>query len=508
MPSDIFNIHFNIFVPLNSINFKIEMFMNKNIKYYFLYFYKKYYDEYINILKENKKTNKIFIEYIEEIIKNHIGEEKYNDFIEEASEEINMDELKKIKKEYEKIKKEENKLIEFGIDFDDEDSDSVNILKAFYKLYINKTYFPPLSENTQEIIKYFNDYKKETPRQNLNKMVKSKKSNEVDINLDKLEQLFNQIKMYIDEGENDIHFLTSIINSKLKRIKKYIKNGLNIYIPFIGISSAGKSTILNCLVGYNLFPESDTECTTRGIIIKYGKSVKLYEVKIESENNFYVFQKDKLISQGVDKVREYLKCLNYQYGKNESKYFYLITTPIKYFDDFKFTPTLQKKIFLIDLPGSDTLNNKFNEHYKTERTPYEKLIDISSSFVFINRGRKICDTTNKKLLNLAYNIINDNSSLGPDYLKNCLFVINMFQSLDDKEKDISDIKKDISSVIFDYKEDQQKYKDLIHASLFDAKSYMEYLNESEKLCNKKNIFLRLKNEYIEKKRKNFSKFCL
>ena len=84
----------------------------------------------------------------------------------------------------------------------------------------------------------------------------------------------------------------------------------------------------------------------------------------------------------------------------------------------------------------------------------------------------------------------------------------MFQQLDDKEKDISDIKKDISSVIFDYKEDQQKYKEIIHASLFDAKAYMEYLNESEKLCNKKNIFLRLKNEFIEKQRKNFTQFCL
>ena len=84
----------------------------------------------------------------------------------------------------------------------------------------------------------------------------------------------------------------------------------------------------------------------------------------------------------------------------------------------------------------------------------------------------------------------------------------MFQPLDDKEKDISDIQKDISSVIFDCQEDHQKYKEIIHASLFDAKAYMEYLNESEKLSNKKNIFIRLKNEFIEKKRKNFTKFCL
>ena len=243
------------------------------------------------------------------------------------------------------MRKQENRLIEFGIDFDDEDSDSISILKAFYKLYINKIYFPSLSGNTQEIINYFNNYKKPTPNPNKNKIVKFKKINGIDTNLEKLEKIFKEIKMYIDEDKNDIISLKSIINSKLRRINKYIKNGLNIYIPFIGISSAGKSTILNCLIGYNLFPESDAECTTRGIIIKYGKHMKLYEVKIESENNFYVFEKDKLISQGIDKVREYLKCLNYQYGKDESKYFYLITTPIKYFDDYKFTPTLKKKFF-------------------------------------------------------------------------------------------------------------------------------------------------------------------
>lgn len=66
IPSNIFNLHYNVFVPLNSIDFKIEMLMKEKVKYYFLYFYRRYYEEYIMETKEIRKT---FIEYIEEKIK-------------------------------------------------------------------------------------------------------------------------------------------------------------------------------------------------------------------------------------------------------------------------------------------------------------------------------------------------------------------------------------------------------------------------------------------------------
>ena len=175
--------------------------------------------------------------------------------------------------------------------------------------------------------------------------------------------------------------------------------------------------------------------------------------------------------------------MNYQYGKDESKYFYLIKTPIKFFDDYKFSDELKEKILLIDLPGSDTSQNKFNEHDQTERTVYEKLLDISSSFVFVNKDRTITDLDNKKILNNTYQTINDNSSLGQDYLKNCLFIINMFNKLTDNEKDINKIKKDLSNIIFDNEDERNENLRSINACLFNAKKYMEFLNEKEKICN-------------------------
>ena len=112
---------------------------------------------------------------------------------------------------------------------------------------IDKQYFPPISENTKEIIKYFKDYKKETIKSNnTNKKKEKSLMNQCCEDLDKV---FNDIKLYIDNKECEKLF--SIINIKSQIIKKFIKNGKNIYIPFIGTSNAGKSTILNALIGYN-----------------------------------------------------------------------------------------------------------------------------------------------------------------------------------------------------------------------------------------------------------------
>ena len=85
--SDIFNIDFNVFVPLNSIQFNIEMYMKKDIKYYFLYYYRKYYDNYV-IVSGNKDIELTFIDFLENEIKKNIGEAQYEDFIEEAKEDL------------------------------------------------------------------------------------------------------------------------------------------------------------------------------------------------------------------------------------------------------------------------------------------------------------------------------------------------------------------------------------------------------------------------------------
>ena len=46
-----------------------------------------------------------------------------------------------------------------------------------------------------------------------------------------------------------------------------------------------------------------------------------------------------------------------QIWDDENELFYLVKTPIKYFDDNNFDEELKNKIFLVDLPGCDTNEN-------------------------------------------------------------------------------------------------------------------------------------------------------
>ena len=48
----------------------------------------------------------------------------------------------------------------------------------------------------------------------------------------------------------------------------------NIFIPFLGASNSGKTTILNGIIGRNILPTHLNECTKSGIIILDSKNTQ------------------------------------------------------------------------------------------------------------------------------------------------------------------------------------------------------------------------------------------
>ncbi len=71
------------------------------------------------------------------------------------------------------------------------------------------------------------------------------------------------------------------LNSNLRSIEENIF-GRKIRISFIGPISAGRSTVLNCIIREEILPTKLEECTYRGIIIKHEPNFKdfyLYKVK-------------------------------------------------------------------------------------------------------------------------------------------------------------------------------------------------------------------------------------
>jgi hypothetical protein len=73
----------------------------------------------------------------------------------------------------------------------------------------------------------------------------------------------------------------------------------------------------------------------------------------------------------------------------------------------------------------------------------------------------------------------------------------------DDDKNIIKIQEDFSNILFDNSEDnpKQKYSNKINAQLFDAKSYMEYLDEYNELGNTKYLFSKFKINFLNKKKR-------
>ena len=85
----------------------------------------------------------------------------------------------------------------------------------------------------------------------------------------------------------------------------------------------------------------------------------------------------------------------------------------------------------------------------------------------------------------------------------------MFTNLSDNEKNINNIKMEISNILFDNKKEENNKENLknINVCLFNVKKYMEFLKERDKLCDKYYLFNEFKNYFFKKKRtKNFVKF--
>ena len=248
--SDIFNIFKCVFVPLNSMQFKNEILMRNNYENYYLYYYNKYIEKYIRIKEEDsKKIKKIpFVEFIINELTEGKKKEEKKEYIDKLVDNFDDNNLEIIKNIYEKVKKNSNDTIDYGINFDnDEDDDeadnqSLIIMKAFYQNFVEKINIPKYSENVQKILDYFNNFK-DNDLSNMEtaplpiKTMQNNESKAIEI----LKNIFNKLKKYVKEDDKDN--IINMLNNNLIMMEKFILNDRKIYIPFIGVSSVGKKAL-------------------------------------------------------------------------------------------------------------------------------------------------------------------------------------------------------------------------------------------------------------------------
>jgi hypothetical protein len=214
----------------------------------------------------------------------------------------------------------------------------------------------------------------------------------------------------------------------MKTIDTGINNIYNrdyIYIPIIGNSSAGKTTILNCIIGQNLFPINLFECTKKGIIVRYWdrNDVQLNKVFLREKKSFgykyRYFESGYTISNNIYEIKSFLNDLNWYYSEEEDKFFYEIYIKINILDNLKLEPELKKKISFIDFPGFGT-NIIFEQ-----KNIYKKTMIICNSFIFVVRNSTIKEGQNiENLRNLFFEMKVGKHSINSKFIKYCLFSIN------------------------------------------------------------------------------------
>jgi len=489
-----FNIYKNTLIPVNSLNLKNEIQLKCNYKFYDFINY--YFIEY-KINNKNKKDEEQYIDFIKKLM----SEEKVlqKNEINKKIIDINEDEKNEIKKDFkklEKVMKEKGENIFFDLD----DPKEVKIINSFYIFFKEKILIPKVSKAINDINNYFNNIKDyNLPNKNIDNNNNKEKeyiyndSNDHKI-LKDLDIFFK--KVFTFENLNNYGNIVNILKDDFKILINYIYNSSLCFIPILGISNSGKSSFINCLLGKDILPCDSTECTRRAIIIRYLEDKEknsLYSIKFNSSENlddiYYYYTKKELISENLEEIKEIISILNESFPSKEEDSFLLLETNIKFLENSKIEDVMNKKdICFIDFPGHNTNNNTFfdgnsnininsNNNNNISNNIYLKVLKMSSFFIYINSGKAFKEDSNKMLLSSAYKDVISirKSDITPKlFIDLCLFIFNKVDILDENERDLKEINKQIKETL-EIKDDNNK----ISCSFFSSKRYKEYLLKKE-----------------------------
>ena len=247
-----------------------------------------------------------------------------------------------------------------------------------------------------------------------------KKKNDYKYSMQKIKEI-KPIIQKLKELEPNNDFINGI-QLGYDDLEAYINKDRKIRIAFLGVYSSGKSTIINTLIGKEILPTNNNECTKRGIIIRYhNKDIpELYETKFIEKNDYYCFKdSNNLICEGYMKIKEKLFDM-YKENVNFEDSFLVVKVKINLLDDLNLEDELKQKIEFIDFPGLNTENNFYQQNI------FNHLMKFTDGFNFINKDDLIKDNSNVKALK---DIINRIESRKFKFdLDTCLFILNNFSN--------------------------------------------------------------------------------
>ena len=464
-----FNIYKNTLVPVNSMMLKSGIKLKDNFYDFINYYFMEY--------NRNMKAYENFMDFI--IKMNFEQKEKLpkdNELINKINQ-INDDEMNEIKKVFKRLEEEKKDNIKIIIDF--EDKNEVQNIQFFYILFKEKLLIPEVSKAINDINNYFNNIKNyDFPNKNYEGINNKEKepiydNSDEHIILKDLDKFFEET--FISKKLNNYGSIVSLLKDDFKILKKYVFNSSLNFIPILGSSNTGKSSFINCLLGKNILPCDSLECTRRAIIIRYLENIEktsLYSIKFNSCENlndiYYYYTKKELISENLEEIKEILSILNESFPTEEKDSFLLLEINIKFLENSKVIK--KSDVCFVDFPGHNTFNNSFFDN-----NIYQKVLKMSSFFVYINSGKAFKEDSNKKLLSTIYkDVINIRKSdiNSKQFIELCLFIFNKVDTLNEKERDLNNINKEIKETL-----EMQGNDEEINCLFFSSKYYLDYLKK-------------------------------
>ena len=291
--------------------------------------------------------------------------------------------------------------------------------------------------------------------------------------IEQLDNFFNRIFDEIDPEKELTNFRIS-----LQTLRENIL-GRKLRISLIGNISVGKSTVLNCIIGEKLLPTKDSECTYRGVILRYKNEdeFKLYKTKLISrglgKDEYYFFEEQKTPHcKGIKDIKDYLKNKNSDKNITDGDAYFIITGKLKIFDFLNLDQKIIKIIEFIDLPGNNRKDNNFNK-----KEYYKKILKFSNCCIYINEPKSIEDGSSIEKMITQYS--DDKLKIFPNlrmqFIKTCIFLVNKSDYLiNDKNE-----KNKITKILIDnIKKMEQSVRDNeLNISFFSGKFFEYFLDQ-------------------------------
>ena len=315
--------------------------------------------------------------------------------------------------------------------------------------------------------------------------MESNKKIRIKWDLEDLNSLKNLMNI-IEDIKKDTNESVKIFDSDQKLyndLNKYMNEERKIYISMFGEYSTGKTSLINDLIGEDIFETSINVNTNKGILIQNSDEKNFYKLEkiqfIKNEDNYYYFKQfdnndeKNVIIKGKENIIKKLKEINNEENKKIEDCFYLITLNIKILK--KIDKNYRNKIVFIDFPGlgvNDNLNEK-NNFFDTDVFP--ELIKQVDCFLFLNKNLYCESDFNKtffRRLDSKFSINNIENSFN-----NIIFIMTFWDKNSNNkqrtEEDLIEIKK--------------KYEDLLKKEnlcvIKYSHSYYKYYKEEKKKIN-------------------------